>query len=494
MAMNALPASVFSAAQVRAMDADAIERLGIPGYTLMGRAGEAALDCLARHWPQARRVLVLCGAGNNAGDGYVVARLAAAAGLDVTVAALTQPDRLRGDAARAWTDFAEAGGSAVDFDPALFRDADVAVDALLGTGLDREVGGAYADCIHALNESGRPVLSLDLPSGLNADTGAVMGCAVSASHTITFVGLKAGLFLGEGPDHTGELSFAGLGIDSTAEVGDPVLQRAEAGLVSRLLPPRRRAAHKGDHGRVLVVGGGAGMPGAARLAGEAALRVGAGLVTVATWPSHVAAIVAGRPEIICRGVETAAEARPLMAAADIVAVGPGLGQSDWARELLETALASGKRLVVDADALNLLARSPWHSDDWVLTPHPGEASRLLGSTVAAVQADRLGSLRSLADRFGGTVVLKGACSLAAGPSGRAWVCTAGNPGMATAGMGDVLTGTIAGLAAQGIGLEQAAVAGMWVHAAAGDLAARDGMRGLMASDLMEALRKCVNPG
>jgi len=491
--MNALPASVFSAAQVRAMDADAIERLGIPGYTLMGRAGEASLDCLTRHWPGARRVLVLCGAGNNAGDGYVVARLAAAAGLAVTVAALTEPGRLSGDAGRAWADFADAGGSAVDFSPALFREADVVVDALLGTGLDREVGGTYADCIRALEESGCPVLSLDLPSGLNADTGAVMGCAVSASHTITFVGLKAGLFLGEGPDHTGELSFAGLGIDSTADVGETVLQRTEAGLVSRLLPPRRRAAHKGDHGRVLVVGGGDGMPGAPRLAAEAALRVGAGLVTVATWPAHVAAIVAGRPEIICHGVETAAEARPLMAAADIVAVGPGLGQSDWARELLETALASGKRLVVDADALNLLARSPWHSDDWVLTPHPGEASRLLGTTAAAIQADRLGSLRSLVDRFGGTVVLKGACSLVTGPSGRAWVCTDGNPGMATAGMGDVLTGTIAGLAAQGLGLEQAAIAGVWVHASAGDLAAGKGQRGLIASDLMEALRACVNP-
>lgn len=475
------------------MDADAIERLGIPGYTLMGRAGEAALDCLTRHWPQARRILVLCGAGNNAGDGYVVARLAAAAGLDVTVAALTDPGRLRGDAARAWRDFVEAGGSTVDFSPALFRDADTAVDALLGTGLDREVGGAYADCIRALDESACPVLSLDLPSGLNADTGTVMGCAVSAALTITFVGLKAGLFLGEGPDHTGELTFAGLGVDSTAEVGDPVLQRAGSGLVSRLLPPRRRGAHKGDHGRVLVVGGGAGMPGAARLAAEAALRVGAGLVTVATWPAHVTAIVASRPEIICRGVETAAEARPLMGAADIVAVGPGLGQSDWARELLEAALASGKRLVVDADALNLLAHSPWRSEDWVLTPHPGEAARLLGTTVGAVQADRLGSLHSLVERFGGTVVLKGACSLVMGAPGRAWVCDAGNPGMATAGMGDVLTGAIAGLAAQGLGPEQAAVAGAWIHASAGDMAARQGMRGLIASDLLEALRACVNP-
>jgi hydroxyethylthiazole kinase-like uncharacterized protein yjeF len=491
--MNALPASVYSAAQVRAMDAHAIERLGIPGYTLMGRAGEAALDCLARHWPAARRVLVLCGAGNNAGAGYVLARLATAAGLDVTVAALTEPARLRGDAARAHSDFAEAGGTTNGFSPALLQDADVVVDGLLGTGLDREVAGAYAECIRAVDEAARPVLALDLPSGLNADTGVVMGRAVTATHTITFVGLKSGLFLGAGPDHAGGLSFAGLGIDSPAPPGEPVLRRADASQVRRWLPPRRRAAHKGDHGRVLVIGGGPGMPGAVRLAAEASLRVGAGLVTVATWPAHESAIVAGRPEVICRAIEAPAEVRPLMSAADVVAIGPGLGQSDWARELLEAALASGKPLVVDADALNLLAQSPWRGADWVLTPHPGEAARLLGTTPAAVQSDRLGALRALVDRFGGTVVLKGACSLVAGSSGGAWVCEAGNPGMATAGMGDVLTGTIAGLAAQGLELGRAAVAGVRVHAEAGDAAAARGMRGLIASDLMEALRTGVNP-
>lgn len=491
--MNALPASVFSAAQVRAMDAHAIERLGIPGYTLMGRAGEAALDCLSSHWPDAQRVLVLCGAGNNAGDGYVVARLAAAAGLEVTVAALGDPARLQGDAARARADFAAAGGETVAFGPGLLAAAEVVVDGLLGTGLDREVGGAFAECIRAVNDAGRPVLALDVPSGLNADTGAVMGEAVRAAHTITFVGLKSGLFLGAGPDHVGELSFAGLGIGPAPPAGNPVLRRADADRLAARLPRRRRGAHKGDHGRVLVVGGGPGMPGAARLAAEAALRVGAGLVSVATVPAHVVAIVAGRPEIICHAAGSAAEARPLMAEADVVAIGPGLGQSDWARDLLEAALACGKPLVVDADALNLLARSPWRGPDWVLTPHPGEAARLLGTDAASIQADRLGAVRNLADRFGGTIVLKGACSLVAGPSGEAWVCDAGNPGMATAGMGDVLTGAIAGLAAQGLGLEQAALVGVCVHARAGDRAAAHGMRGLIASDLMEALRAGVNP-
>jgi NAD(P)H-hydrate epimerase len=491
--MKALPASVYSVEQVRAMDAYAIGHLGIPGYTLMCRAGEAALDLLEEAWPDARDVLVLCGAGNNAGDGYVLARLAREAGLAVTVAALVDPAGLRGDALRAFRDFEAAGGRHTAFTPALPARAAIVVDALLGTGLDREVGGPLAACIAAVNDSGKPVLALDVPSGLDADDGRVMGVAVRAARCITFVGLKAGLFLGGGPDHAGELAFASLGAGMPPDLGAPVMTRIGGAQLAAALPPRRRASHKGEQGHVLVVGGGPGMPGAARLAAESALRVGAGLVTVAAWPANVPAIVASRPEIICHAVESESGVRPLMAAADVVAIGPGLGQSDWARGLLEAAIAAGKPLVVDADALNLLAGSPWRRPDWVLTPHPGEAARLLGSRPADVQADRLGAVRALVDRYGGVAVLKGAGSLVHAADGPTWLCDAGNPGMAVAGMGDVLTGTIAGLAAQGGDLGRATVAGVWVHARAGDLAAGAGQRGMLASDLMEHLRSCVNP-
>jgi NAD(P)H-hydrate epimerase len=491
--MNTLPRNVFSAGQVRAMDRYAIERLGVAGYTLMTRAGEAALDLLGESWPSARRLVVLCGAGNNGGDGYVLARLARAAGLSVSTAALAAAEGLNGDAARAYADFSAAGGIAGPFNRAILEDCDVVVDALLGTGLDRAVAGPLAECIEAVNACGKPVLSLDLPSGLNADNGQVMGCAVRADRTITFVGLKSGLLLGAAPDHVGLLSFARLGIDQEVAVGPPVLVRAGPAEVTRALPRRRRGAHKGDHGRVLVVGGGEGMPGAVRLAAEAALRVGAGLVTVATRPENLAAVIGNRPEIICHGVESEATVRPLMAAADVVAIGPGMGQSDWSRGLLEAALASGKPLVMDADALNLLAQSPWRGAQWVLTPHPGEAGRLLGCAAAAIQADRLAAVRNLAERYGGVILLKGAGTLVLGAGGQAWVCDAGNPGMATAGMGDVLTGVIAGLAAQCRDLELAAVAGAWVHARAGDLAAASGVRGLLASDVLAKLRACVNP-
>ncbi|MBM5811429.1 MAG: NAD(P)H-hydrate epimerase, partial [Gammaproteobacteria bacterium] len=279
--METLPAEIYGSAQVRAMDRQAIAG-GIPGYALMQRAAQAAFALLRREWPQARRITVCCGAGNNAGDGYVVARLARAAGLEVRVLALIWPERLGGDAARAWADFHDAGGQAEPFTEAAFTGCELVVDALLGTGLDREVTGALAACIEAINAAGRPVLALDVPSGLDADTGLVRGVAVRATRTITFVALKAGLYLGVGPDHVGTLGFAGLGVpDETRAAQPPVLRRMHARLLEAALPRRRATAHKGDHGRVLIVGG-LVMAGAARLAGEAALRAGAGLVTVAT--------------------------------------------------------------------------------------------------------------------------------------------------------------------------------------------------------------------
>jgi len=234
------------------------------------------------------------------------------------------------------------------------------------------------------------------------------------------------------------------------------------------------------------------MPGAVRLAGEAALRAGAGLVTVATLPDHLPVVLAGRPELICRGVRKDKELQPLLERADIIALGPGLAQDDWSQQMFRAALASGRPLVLDADALNLLAGKPVRRDDWVLTPHPGEAARLLGTSPAIVQNDRLSAVQRLAESYGGVAVLKGAGSLVARAGQLPWVCDQGNPGMASPGMGDVLTGIIAGLAAQCRDLDIAARLGVLAHAAAGDLAARDGERGLVAGDLMGPLRKWLN--
>lgn len=492
--MTSLPAEIYSVATVREIDRTAIEG-GIPGYTLMTRAGTAAFRAARERFPQATRWQIVCGAGNNAGDGYVVARVAAAEGLAVSVVTLADPAALHGDAATAYGDFAAEGGVAVPWSGELDAGADLLVDALLGSGLERDVDGKFAQAVRAIDAHAAPVLAIDLPTGLHGDTGSVLGCAVAADLTVTFVGLKTGLFLGHGPDLCGEIVFAGLEVAEADRLGKAVaFRRIDDGLMRRALPPRRRGAHKGEFGHVLVVGGGAGMPGAVRLCGEAALRCGAGLVSIATHPDHAAFLATARPELMPHAVGGAADLEVLLARADVVAFGPGLGRSDWAGALFA---ALGRRegpCVWDADALNWLADRPSCNDARIITPHPGEAARLLGITAAAVQADRRGALAALRKTCGGTVVLKGAGSLVSGGDGEApWLCSAGNPGMASAGMGDVLTGVIAALLAQGLAPADAAAVGVETHARAGDRAAAGGERGLMASDLLAELRGVVNP-
>ncbi|MCL4721050.1 MAG: NAD(P)H-hydrate dehydratase [Gammaproteobacteria bacterium] len=501
--MLPLSQAVWTQAQVRALDEAAIAQLGIPAIDLMNRAGAAARDAARARWPGIRRWLVLCGAGNNAGDGYVVARLARAAGEDVVVAALLAPDRLSGAAREAWLAFRNSGGEVVPFTPALMAPAVLVVDALLGTGLSRPVDGAWSEVIQAVNASGRPVLALDLPSGLDGDTGLPRELAIRADLTVTFVGRKRGLYLGRGPELAGQIVFDALGLPPQLAglaglEGAHRLQLFADADLARLLPPRRVTAHKGDFGHVLVIGGNDGMRGAVALAGEAALRAGAGLVSVATRPDNAALLTLHRPELMAHGVVNARDLMPLLGRATVVALGPGLGQDDWARELLATTLAiagPGRQpLVLDADALNLLALDPQRRDHWILTPHPGEAGRLLGSSSAAVQADRPGALAALAHRYGGTVVLKGHGTLVGDGAASPWLIAAGNPGMATAGMGDVLTGLTAGLVAQtrDAGAETAAAAA-YVHAVAADSAAAAGQRGLLAGDLLPGLRACLNP-
>jgi NAD(P)H-hydrate epimerase len=490
--MDSLPAEVYSAAQVRAMDRHAIEKGGIAGYKLMQRAGGAALDAVRRHWPAARKIAILCGAGNNAGDGYVLARLARAGGLEVRVAALADPAHLGGDARQAYADFTAEGGRPAAFDAMALAGSELIVDALLGIGVDRPVEGAWRECIEWVNRAGLPVLALDLPSGLDADTGLPHGVAVRATRTIAFVALKSGLFLGSAPDHVGVLELAGLDIPATArDMHSPVLRRMDGRLAANALSPRRRTAHKGDHGRVLVIGGFA-MAGAARLTGEAALRAGAGLVTVASSALNAAAIVGARPELILQAVSGPSGLSSLLSAADAVAIGPGLGLDRRARRLLDEAIDGERPLVVDADALQLLALRPRRHADWILTPHPGEAARLLDSDVASVQQDRPVAARAIAERFGGVCVLKGAGTLVQSGDELPWICDRGNPGMATAGSGDVLTGVIVALLAGGSAPALAAAAGVLLHAEAGDRSARAGMRGMIASDLLCELRATVN--
>ncbi len=491
------PTAIYSAAQVRALDAWEIGQRKTPGYTLMTRAAAAALRVLRSRWPEARRIAVVCGAGNNGGDGYVFARLARAAGLDVHAFAATPPDEPGGDARRAHDEWLSAGGRAHPFNAAALSGCDVIVDGLLGTGLRGPPRPESTGVIRAINAARRPVLALDLPSGLDADTGSVHDAAVRAELTLCFVGLKSGLFLGAGPEFTGVVLLDDLGVVAPdVPPFAPLMRRIDEGELPLALPRRARDSHKGSNGRVLVIGGGAGMPGALRLAGEAALRAGAGLVTVAGHPDNVGAVIAARPELIYLPSVSDAGVAEAARAADVLAIGPGLGRDEWARQSWSQVLrVEGKPVVVDADALNLLAQEPTKLPaDWIITPHPGEAARLLGVDTAAIQADRLGAVRELHSSYGAIAVLKGAGTLvASGARPEIHLCDRGNPGMATAGMGDVLTGVIAGLRAQIPDSALAARCGVLVHALAGDSAAQAGERGLLAGDVLTEIRGRVNP-
>ncbi|TDJ44872.1 MAG: NAD(P)H-hydrate dehydratase [Gammaproteobacteria bacterium] len=486
---------VFTPADVRAMDRTAIEAVGVPGYTLMTRAAQATFDDARERFPGARRWLVMCGAGNNAGDGYVIAKLAREAGLAVVIVALSDPARLTGDAARAWADCHAAGATVVTFDPALCDTTDLIIDALLGTGLDRPLSGTYLEAVEALGRSGVPSVAVDVPTGLHALTGAVLGAVVPAALTCTYVGVKQGLLLGQGPLYAGEIRFHDLGIPVAAlSAFEPTLRiYAPADLIS-LLRPRLATDHKGRFGHVLVIGGNRGMAGAPSLSAEAALRVGAGLVSVAVHPDCVASVVASRPELMCMGVASPDDLEPLLERATVIALGPGLGRDAWSRAICQRVADCPQPKIVDADALNWLADEPVRRDNWILTPHPGEAGRLLGCDSETVQADRLHALARIVERYGGVAVLKGHGTLIGADGVGSVIVRHGNPGMATAGMGDVLTGIVAGLVAQFPGdLPAVAAAAVYAHASAGDAAAASGQRGLIASDLFAPLRAIVNP-
>jgi hydroxyethylthiazole kinase-like uncharacterized protein yjeF len=486
---DTLPTALYSAAQVRDIDARLIAA-GTPGFELMQRAAHAAWRALRRRWPDEQRITVLAGRGNNAGDGYLIAALAQRAGRQVQVLAVGDPQQLQGDAAQAFAEAKEAGVTPVPWS-ADAKLHGVLVDALLGTGITGEVREPYVSAISAMNESALPILAVDLPSGLCADTGRVLGQAVRADLTVSFIGLKVGLFTGEGPDRVGALAFDDLQADAAIlDQVEPGIERlCEANLPA--LAPRSLTAHKGSFGQVLVIGGDLGTGGAALLAAEASLRCGAGMVTLATRPEHVTAALVRRPEIMCSGVESTYALTALTQRADVLVIGPGLGQAPWGRSLLSLAPQCQVPQVWDADALNLLAAGAVDLPaGCLLTPHPGEAARLLDTSVADVQADRPAAARMLAGRYGCTVLLKGAGSLIADRDGRLALCDRGHPAMASAGLGDVLAGVAGALLAQGLVPFDAACLAVWLHAVAGENTGEGG-RGLAAADLIPAIRQLL---
>lgn len=479
---------LYHVAQIREAERIAIDELRMSGLQLMRSAGLAAFNALQQRWPDVHRLHVFCGAGNNAGDGYVLAKLALQSGFHVAVYSLVDPEALKGDALVSYRDFLQAGGKVLAFNPAADLTG-VVVDALLGTGLNRQVSVEYAEAIALINRSGCPVLALDVPSGLHADSGCVLGQAVKADITVTFIGLKSGLFTGEAAEYCGDI------VCSSLHVPDTVLAKLPAAaelLTKTPLSPRPRTAHKGHFGHVLLIGGNLGYSGAIRMAGEAALRSGAGLVSIATRSAHSFVLNSGRPELMCHGVEQPDQLQALLNKASVVVFGPGLGQDAWAQAMFLAFLETNKACVVDADGLNWLAKHATKRDNWVLTPHPGEAARLLGCSSADVCADRYAAVKKIQHQYGGVCILKGAGSLIADAE-TIFVDTTGNPGMATGGMGDVLSGMIGALMAQGLSGMEAAKLAVYVHGEAADaIAAEGGERGMLASDLLPKIREFLN--
>jgi len=518
-----LPSALYRADQVRELDRIAIEDCGIEGFALMHKAASVAFSALLEKWPHTKHLLIFVGTGNNGGDGYVLAGLAKDYGLNPELISLGDHAKLKGDALRA-SEFAHQRHVPVnEFDRSTLlgtgsypADHTVIVDALLGTGLDRSVSNSYAEAISTINDLAFPVLAVDIPSGLSSDTGTILGDVVRADLTATFIGMKQGLLTGAGVDVTGELVYSALDVPEQvfngADSPVPASNRIRLNQVARLLKPRLPSANKGHFGHTVIVGGDFGYGGAVLMAASAALRAGSGLVSVVTRSANRAGFLARQPEIMLVGTEDPEQSQgrvaDLLARASVIVIGPGLGKSAWSREMLDQVLqqqeVQGMPLVVDADGLNLLAEkisaspaSELAQENWILTPHPGEAARLLDCESAEINADRFAAVRQLQTRWGGVVLLKGAGSLiCSGQRDKQVIelCDAGNPGMASGGMGDVLSGLIGGLVAQNFGLADSLRLAVCLHGEAADQVARQtGERGLAATDLLPAIQKLANP-
>ena len=501
----------YSSEAVRNIDYLMVEQgLVDSSYELMERAAQALLDFINRNYSKISHITIVCGAGNNAGDGYVLARLAKLQEkepqLRVHLISIIDPEKLSGDAHQGYQDWLECGGIIESMDEAHFPATDLIVDALIGTGLNRALEDEWYDAVAMINASPKPVLAVDIPSGLNANTGATHGIAIHAEHTMTFIGQKMGMYTAQARHHCGEIHFASLGVaDTLYNQIEHSATLMEWNNVASKLPCRSQTSHKGDNGHLLIIGGDYGMSGACRIAGEAALRTGAGLVSIATRKENIIAVNSARPELMVHGVETAQDLEPLLKKATAIAIGPGLGTNQWGMELLDKIIKLLKRqtasdskkitCVIDADALNIMAQHNLviQNPDIIYTPHFGEAARLLKhlSESPSVDSDRFEMIKNLRQKYYGTFILKGAGTLV-NLDDEISICPYGNEGMASAGMGDCLTGIIGALLAQKLSTPDATQLGVCLHAKAGDLAALEGKNGMIVSDLLPKIRQLMN--
>ena len=518
------PKALYSVAQIRQIEmlaiggvntqttADGTEAIAAtPGIVLMKRAAEATLEAILALRPQLRVLTVFCGAGNNGGDGYLVGKLACEQGIQVEIVDVgnEQADgrTLKGDAKCAYEAACAAGVPVIPLHKACLKSSELIVDAMVGIGLCAPLRGNIQQAIAAINAADVPVVAVDVPSGLCADTGCVLDkYAVEADITVTFIGLKKGLLTGQAVDYVGDVRVDDLGVPQTVFqqlASEPIVRRLDLDTLKTLIPKRAKSSYKHRSGHVVIVGGDKGMVGAVALAASAAMHLGAGMVTVATHQAHIATVLASQPQVMAVGVSGYLELCPLLARADIIVVGPGLGQSAWSQQLLLAVAEAGKPCVVDADAINLIAQNPdlMPQSDSVFTPHTGESARLLHCTSDQINRDRFAAVALLRNMVSGrtqqtepnrAVVLKGAGTLiSAGDT--VSLCPYGNAALATAGMGDVLSGMIAALLAQKLSMPDAVALAVVLHAAAADLYVQQcGMSSLLASELPIFSRKLTH--
>lgn len=483
----------YNIEEIRALENQAIKS-GINTDTLMLNAAQAVLQEIKKRFYKKSSMTIVCGGGNNAGDGYRLAEIAYKEGYKVEVIAMGDGTQLKDAALRSYEDCKKAKVPIKSYQEGMRFDHTIVVDALFGIGFTGAISDkSLCSLIKNINESEAYVIAVDVPSGVNANTGGVLGPCIKAHLTVTFIGMKCGLLTGVAPDYCGETVVHTIGLEKLHLPRSTSYCELLDTSILASLPQRKIASHKGDFGRVLVIGGEEGMPGAIRMAAEASLRAGAGTVTIATRSSHLNSILSHRPEIMGVPLENVKDLPSIASQYDVLVVGPGLNESIWSHEVWDQLLMVSKPMVIDAGALRLLSKESLTIGTYILTPHPGEAASLLGVTSLDIQHDRFQAIFSLQKKYGGSIVLKGNGSLILTSQKKLMLCPHGNSGMATAGMGDILSGTIGGLWAQGLYSDQALSIGVYVHALAGDILAKEtGLRGMIATDLLPIIQKLLN--
>ena len=499
---ESLPQRAYSATQVLENEEKVSLSQNIPMFDLMEKAGRCCFSFIQENCHNVSHVLVLCGKGNNGGDGFVIARLAQEMAMNVTVYLCADSESLVGDAKTAF-DHLQKTNATIIFHSELQltneflqdNEYDIIIDALFGIGFKGILASEYIALIDVVNDFQATVISVDVPSGVDATTGQVSTTAIVADITITFIVFKQGLLTGKAAQYIGQLYLADLMLSEHFQqvVLSSVIIQGQKNIPE--CPNRKATSHKGDIGLLLTVGGNEGMPGAIRLASESALRTGAALVAVCCHQKNHSIIINGRPELMIAPSETTQlQSSHFYRKAKVMLCGPGLGKGSWSRALFDEVLESQTPCVLDADALHILAENPQRRENWVLTPHPGEAAILLNCSIADIENDRFAAVRNISQQYGGICVLKGSGSLISDGK-TVWINTSGNSGMASGGMGDVLSGIIAALMMQLSNTIDAVRLAVYLHGHSADIIAkRKGKIGMLASDLFPEIQQLINQG